>query len=131
MSKTWNGIEGRPCDSYKRAPEEMEDVCTCGYYKSDHRPAPPKLDGVTRFRISTHSNGYYCVSIPDYYGGEVVSAANYDAARQLITRLTEALAEIAELDGDNDNQQFKLTRFQAAQIARRAYHAAVAKERAL
>jgi hypothetical protein len=34
-----------------------------------------------------------------------------------------ALVEIAELEGDADNQNFKLTRFQAAQIARRALSA--------
>lgn len=35
-------------------------------------------------------------------------------------KLREALEKIAELEGDCDNQRFKLTRFQAAQVARAA-----------
>lgn len=44
-----------------------------------------------RFRISTHDNGYYCVSIPMYEGGEVVRAADYDALLEEVGRLREAL----------------------------------------
>lgn len=36
--------------------------------------------------------------------------------------IEEALEKIAELEGDCANQQFKLTRFQAAQVARKALH---------
>lgn len=40
----------------------------------------------------------------------------------VINDLLDALKQIAELDGDAENQKFKLTRFQASQIARRAIH---------
>lgn len=56
-----------------------------------------------RFRISTHENGYYCVSIPKYEGGEVVRAESYDelakeaeATRRL---LHETDRHPAEYDG--------------------------------
>lgn len=48
----------------------------------------------------------------------------------LVPGLQTALEQIAELEGDDENQKFKLTRFQVAQVARRAFHAvnAIAKE---
>jgi hypothetical protein len=48
-------------------------------------------NATARFSISTHDNGYYCVSIPKYTGGEVVHAADYDALLAGISRLREAL----------------------------------------
>ena len=43
-----------------------------------------------RFRISTHDNGYYCVSIPMYEGGEVVKAEGYDRVRQMLINVIDA-----------------------------------------
>lgn len=43
-----------------------------------HEFTEPERQPVTRFRISTHDNGYYCVSIPNYEGGEVVVASEHD-----------------------------------------------------
>ncbi len=43
-----------------------------------------------------------------------------DEARQQVEAMQEALDQIAELGGDCEQQKFKLTRFQAAQIARAA-----------
>lgn len=43
-----------------------------------------------RFRISTHENGYYCVSIPKYEGGEVVPAEEYDRVRQMLINVLDA-----------------------------------------
>jgi hypothetical protein len=37
-----------------------------------------------------------------------------------VRRLQAALQQIAELDGDCERQEFRLTRFQAAQVARAA-----------
>lgn len=56
---------------------------------------------IMRFRISTHDNGYYCVSIPNYEAGEVVAAEDYDALAadtEQLVRLREALQEIADKD---------------------------------
>lgn len=44
----------------------------------------------TRFRISTHDNGYYCVSIPRYEGGEVVKAEDYDQMRRMLINVLDA-----------------------------------------
>lgn len=49
--------------------------------------------------------------------GPAVEAAKRVPAQ---TETRQALEQIAELDGDCEHQQFRLTRFQAAQIARRA-----------
>lgn len=45
----------------------------------------------TRFRISTHENGYYCVSIPRYQGGEVVAATEHDRLNVLTQSLVDDL----------------------------------------
>lgn len=49
---------------------------------------------VTRFRISTHDNGYYCVSIPRYQGGEVVAASDYDYLAKRLAEVTRNLDEM-------------------------------------
>lgn len=54
---------------YERFPGD--DYCKCQGFVAEQA-------GVTRFRISTHDNGYYCVSIPNYEGGEVVHAQMAD-----------------------------------------------------
>lgn len=43
-----------------------------------------------RFRISTHDNGYYCVSIPMYEGGEVIRAEEYDRLRGMLISVLDA-----------------------------------------
>lgn len=47
-------------------------------------------------------------------------AAEMDQLRKEAARLRGALRQIAELEGDTEHQVFKLTRFQAAQVARAA-----------
>lgn len=48
-----------------------------------------------RFTISTHENGYYCVSIPKYKGSEVVTAE----ARDALARVTlEWIEKFKDLD---------------------------------
>lgn len=53
-----------------------------------------------RFRISTHQNGYYCVSIPNYDGGEVVRVEEYERLQatqaNLITVLKEAMKIVSD-----------------------------------
>jgi len=44
-----------------------------------------------RFTISTHDNGYYQVSIPNYKGGEVVNAEAYDKALFLLRQILQDL----------------------------------------
>lgn len=43
-----------------------------------------------------------------------------DKAEAALARLREALRDIAEAEGDTEGQRFALTRFQCAQLARRA-----------
>lgn len=46
---------------------------------------------VQRFRIMVDDNGDYCVSIPEYLGGEVVDAAAYDSLCEQNQRLMKTL----------------------------------------
>lgn len=87
----FTAIGDRPCNFFVQARHFAEDVCQCGYYKSDHGKRSTPRTGATRFRISTHDNGYYCVSIPNYDGGEVVVAEDYDALAALASRLIGSL----------------------------------------
>lgn len=57
---------------YTRFPGD--DYCKCQGFIAEQSA------NVTRFRISTHENGYYCVSISNYGGGEVVHAEVADMA---------------------------------------------------
>lgn len=50
-----------------------------------------------RFRISTHDNGYYCVSIPNYYGGEVVTEEAYDALCATVKALRADVGKFSTL----------------------------------
>lgn len=43
-----------------------------------------------RFRISVHDNGFYQVSIPNYYGGEVVEASLFDKLEKMLVTVIDA-----------------------------------------
>lgn len=58
-----------------------------------------------RFRILTHQNGYYCVSIPNYHGSEVVDADSYDQVVRERDSLGKAIAEAAIERGIIDGTQ--------------------------
>lgn len=47
-----------------------------------------------RFRISLHESGYYCVSIPNYKGGEVVAADAHDALARVTLEWIEKFKEL-------------------------------------
>lgn len=55
---------------------------------TEHEPAA-RGEG-ERFRISTHQSGYYCVSIPNYHGGEVVKVEEYERLRRMLSTVIDA-----------------------------------------
>lgn len=46
-----------------------------------------------KFTITKHDNGYYCVSIPSYQGGNVVHAEDYEALRALNAVQADSIKE--------------------------------------
>lgn len=57
------------------------------------------------------------------------SASDLAAAQARVEELEAVMREIAELEGDCEQQVFKLTRFQASQLARKAIHHAALPSR--
>lgn len=57
----------------------------------------------SRFKISQHENGYYQVSIPNYKGGEVVTAEAFDAlvaaGRRVLDGLNARIQRASEAGG--------------------------------
>lgn len=51
-------------------------------------------EATARFRISPHESGYYCVSIPNYEGGEVVKAEAHDALAKVTLEWIEKFKEL-------------------------------------
>lgn len=43
-----------------------------------------------KFNISTHPSGYYQVSIPNYKGGDVVAAEDYDKLERMLATVIDA-----------------------------------------
>lgn len=64
--------------------------------------------GSERFRISPHESGCYCVSIPKYKGGEVVSAKAHDALARVTLAWIEKCQELSHrIYHPNDARDFR------------------------
>lgn len=98
-------------------------MTTTSIEKSGHPPLPCQHNHATNFDWATSAaypeNKLKCFDCGVMFQQEPLPVYRAELQAQVLG-LAAALRQIAELEGDSENQKFKLTRFQAAQVARLA-----------